>query len=337
MYLLYVIYTPYNYMVHKGMGDEEMKSHFALLLKLVIALSVMLILIIPAVNAADIIRISEIGESHVGKEVTVSGTIIALTNNIETDNVQTYEPGEAYKEIILVFVHSDKIKTYEVGEVAGILTLDDKTSKILVSIEPLLLKEPFLLGQTIVVTGLYAGTVGIEGYNGLIYADRVYPYMERGYRDITVKELLGTPLLYFQSPVRISGNVTQIDLSVGKTDLKVDDGTGTIDVIYREELDDLRIDEGVVVEGEFQRNMIYAFSVQTEHVEPTPSPSPSPSPSPTSTPAPPTTPRTTFTPLPVEKEGLPFYVIVIIIAVLAVVGIFAAIKLREWLMFRRYG
>jgi len=188
-----------------------------------------------------------------------------------------------------------------------------------------------------VVTGLYAGTVGIEGYNGLIYADRVYPYMERGYRDITVKELLGTPVLYFQSPVRISGNVTQIDLSVGKTDLKVDDGTGTIDVIYREELDDLRIDEGVIVEGEFQRNMIYAFSVQTEHVEPTPSPSPSPSPSPTSTPAPPTTPRTTFTPLPVEEEGLPFYVIVIIIAVLAVVGIFAAIKLREWLMFRRYG
>lgn len=335
MYLLYVIYTPYNYMVHKGMGDREMKSHFALLLKLVIALSVMLILIIPAVGA-DIIPISKI-ESHVGKEVTVSGTIIALSNNIETDNVQTYEPGEAYKEIILVFVHNDKIKTYEVGEEAGILTLDDKTGKILVSVEPLLLKEPVLLGQTIVVTGLYAGDVGIEGYNGLIYADRVYPYMERGYRDITVKELLGTPLLYFQSPVRISGNVTQIDLTVGKTDLKVDDGTGTIDVIYREELDDLRIDEGVVVEGEFQRNMIYAFSVQTEHVEPTPSPSPSPSPSPTSTPAPPTTPRTTFTPLPVEKEGLPFYVIVIIIAVLAVVGIFAAIKLREWLMFRRYG
>jgi hypothetical protein len=332
-------------MVHKGMGDGEMKSHFALLLKLVIALSVMLILIIPAVNAADIIRISDIDESKdVGKEVTISGTITAISNNIETDNVQTYEPGEAYKEIILVFVHNDKIKTYEVGEVAAILMLDDKTGKILVSVEPLLLKEPFLEGQKVVVTGLYAGNANMPDVKGLIYADRVYPYMERGYRAVTVEELKDQRLLYFQSPVCIEGNVTQIVLAAGKTDLKVHDDPSDksnnnkeIDVLYRKELDDLKIDDWIIIEGEFQRNMIYAFSVQTEHVEPTPSPSPSPSPSPTSTPAPPTTPRTTFTPLPVEEEGLPFYVIVIIIAILAVVGIVAAIKLREWLMFRRYG
>jgi cytochrome c-type biogenesis protein CcmE len=207
----------------------------------------------------------------------------------------------------------------------------------LVSVDPLLFKKQFPEGQKVVVTGLYAGNANMPDVKGLIYADRVYPYMELGYRAVTVKELQDHPVLYFQSPVCIEGNVTQIDLTVDKTDLKIDDGTGTIDVLYRKDLDDLRIDEWVVVEGEFQRNMIYAFSVKTEHVEPTPSPSPSPSPSPTSTPAPPTTPLTTFTPLPVEKEGLPFYVIVIIIAILAVVGIFAAIKLREWLMFRRYG
>lgn len=321
------------------MSEGGMKSHFVLLLKLVITVSAMLILILPAVNAADIRHISEIGEPHVGKEVTISGTITAISNNIETDNVQTYEPGEAYKEIILVFIHNDKIKTYAVGEVAAILMLDDKTGKILVSVEPLLLKKPFLEGQKVVVTGLYAGNANMPDVKGLVYADRVYPYMELGYRAVTVKELLDNPLLYFQSPVCIEGNATQIVLAAGKTDLKVDDGTGTIDVLYRKELDDLKIDDWVILEGEFQRKTIYAFTVTPEHPEPTlgPSPSPSLSPTPAPTPVAPTTPSTTFTPVPMEEEGLPFIYLIVIIIAVAAVGVFGAIKLREWLMFRRYG
>ncbi|MFV9676221.1 MAG: hypothetical protein ACNYVW_00985, partial [Methanosarcinales archaeon] len=159
------------------------------------------------------------------------------------------------------------------------------------------------------------------------------------YRAVTIKELLDNPLLYFQSPVCIEGNATQIVLAAGKTDLKVDDGTGTIDVLYREELDDLKIDEGVIIEGEFQRNTIYAFTVTPEHPEPTPSPSPSPSlsPTPAPTPAAPTTPSTTFTPVPMEEEGLPFIYLIVIIIAIAAVGVFGAIKLRKWLMFRRYG
>ncbi len=90
------------------MSEGGMKSHLVLLLKLVITVSAMLILILPAVNAADISLISRIGEPHVGNEVTISGTITAISNNIETDNVQTYEPGEAYKEIILVFIHTQR-------------------------------------------------------------------------------------------------------------------------------------------------------------------------------------------------------------------------------------
>ncbi|MFZ2071191.1 MAG: hypothetical protein WAV32_06310 [Halobacteriota archaeon] len=296
--------------------------------------SFLIVLALISVVTADIAPISSISDSEVGKEVTVSGTIIAISNNIETDTIQTYEPGEAYKEIILVFTQNDKIRTYEVGEAAGILTLNDKTGKVLVSVELLLLKEPLLEGQKVVVTGLYAGKYAGEG---LIYADRVYPYMERGYRDITVKELLDNPVLYFQSPVRIKGNVTQIDLTAGKTELKVDDTTATVDVLFRKELAGLTIDEGIAIEGEFQRNKIYAFTVKAEKPEPTPTATPTPTSTPTPAPTATPTPAVLTTPAPPEKEaGLPFYILVIIIAVVAVVGVFAAIKLREWLMFRRF-
>jgi len=44
--------------------------------------------------------------------------------------------------------------------------LDDKTGKILVSVEPLLLKEPFLKGQKVVVTGLYAGNANVPVVKG---------------------------------------------------------------------------------------------------------------------------------------------------------------------------
>jgi len=325
-------------MIHRGKSDREMKSYFVLLRRLVIALSVMLILIVPAVNG-DITSLAAIDGSLVGTQVTVCGTIIGISNNIETPNVQTYEPGEAYRKILLVFIQQGKIRTYESGEDAGILLLDDKTGKILVSVDPLFLKEPFPVGKKVVVTGIYAGGDGTEGTKGIIYADRVYSYMEHGYRDISIKELLDNPRFYFQTPVRIKGNVTQIDLTVGKTELKVDDGTGTIDVLYREELADLNINDGVIIEGEFQRNKVYASTVTLEHPEPTPGPSPGPTPVPTPTPTPaaPATPSTTLPPLPEEEGGLPLYIIVIIIAAVAVAGVLIAYKLRERMLLKGYG
>lgn len=267
---------------------------------------------------ADEIRISSIDDSYIGKKVTVSGVIVAISSNIEpspsTDNgIQTYEPGDT-----------------------GVLTLDDRTDTIFVSCDPRLLEELYK-GQRVMVTGIYAG-------KDIIYADTVDDDVAIGYTDVTVKELTDFPQYYFDDQVRIKGNVTRLEITSGETELEIDDHTGTMDVKYRAEIEDIKIGDEVVVEGKFYRNKIYAFAVKAQKQEPEPeetpgpgpSPTPIPSPSPTPTPTNETTPTTSPTPVE-EEEGMSPYLIVIIIAVVAVAGVFIAFKVREWRMLKRYG
>lgn len=270
---------------------------------------------LPLNVGADEIRIDIIGDSHIGKEVTVSGVIIAISSNIEpsasTDTgIQTFEPGDT-----------------------GILTIDDGTDTIFVSCDPRLL-EKFYKGQRVLVTGIYAG-------KDIIYADTVDEDVAIGYTDVTVKELTDFPEYYYAHSVRIQGNVTRIEFTSKKTDLEIDDGTGKMDVEYRAELENITIGDEVIVEGKFYRNKIYAFAVRAPTPEPSPTPTSSPTPSPTPTPTP--TPEPTSSPSPTppvegeEEEGMPTYLIVAIIAVVAVVGVVISLKVRDWLMLRRYG
>ncbi|MBA7514304.1 hypothetical protein ES705_06329 [subsurface metagenome] len=291
--------------------------------RVVMATIFLLTLAIPA-NAdtsVDEIRISSIDDSYIGKVVTVSGIIVAISSNIEpstTPNagIQTYEPGDT-----------------------SILTIYDGTDRIFVSSEPKLL-EKFAVGEKIAVTGIYAGKGGITEGKGIIYADEVSSDIESGYKDVTIVELIGTPKYYYDDSVRIKGDVTGIELTSGETELEIDDHTGTMDVEYGAEIDDIKMGDEVVVEGKFYWNKIYAFAVkaskQAPEVESHPTPTPGPSPTPGSpvneTPAP--------SPTPIEAGGgfhLPLYLIVIIIAVVAVAGVFIAFKVRNWLMIRRYG
>ena len=275
--------------------------------------------------AANEIRISSIDDSYIGKEVTVSGVIVTISSNIEpstsTDvGIQTYEPGDT-----------------------GVLTLDDRTpDTIFVSCDPRLL-EKFYKGQRVTVTGIYAGKGGISEGKGIIYADKVSLDIERGYKDITVKELEEFPQYYYDVSVRIKGNVTRFEITSGETELEIDDHTGTMDVEYRAEIEDIKIGDEVVVEGKFYRNMIYAFAVKASVVkepEPEATPVPSPSPSPTPTPTPALSPTPTPTPIEAGDGGIfhrHLYLIVIIIAIAAVAGVFIAFKVREWRMLKRYG
>ncbi len=146
--------------------------------------------------------------------------------------------------------------------------------------------------------------------------------------------------------MRIKGIVIRIEIMSGETGLEIDDGTGTMDVEYRAEMGDIKIGDEVIAEGKFYRNKIYAFAVKAKRPEPEespgPSPSPSPSPAPSPTPTPTPTNETTPTPSPTPKEAggifhLSPYLIVIIIAVVAVAGVFIAFKVRDWLLIRRYG
>lgn len=272
------------------------------------------------VSAAEI-RISSIDDSYMGKEVTVSGVIIAKSSNIEpstsTDvGIQTYEPGDT-----------------------GIITIDDGTGRIFICSEPRLL-EKFYKGQRVMVTGIYAGKGGIAEGKGIIYADSVSADVSSGYKDVTVKELKDFPQYYFEQQVRIQGNVTRIEITPGNTELVIDDNTntGTMDVKYGAELEDISIGDEVIVEGKFYRNAIYAFTVNPPQMpepevevtpEPSPAPTPSPAPSPQVTPSP--------SPTPVEEEGsMPLYLIVIVIALVAVAGVFIAFRVRDWLIMRRY-
>ena len=279
--------------------------------------------VMPIVDAEEEIRISSIGDSHIGKEVTVSGVIMAVSNNIEpstsTDvGIQTYEPGDT-----------------------GVLTIDDGTDTVFVSSDPRLL-EKFYKSQRVMVIGIYAGKGGIKEGKGIIYADKVSADIERGYKDVTVKELEDFPEYYYADSVRIKGTVTQIDLSSGETELEIDDGSGMMAVEYRAELEDIKIGDEVVVDGKFYRNKIYAFAVKAQKFEPEETLYPSPSPSPTPSPTPAPTPTPSPTPVEAGSAGIgmfhpPLYLIVIIIAVAAVAGVFIAFKVRDWLMLKRYG
>ena len=130
-------------------------------------------------------------------------------------------------------------------------------------------------------------------------------------------------------------------LTAGKTELEVEDDTGTLTVDYGAELKNVSVGDEVGVEGKFYRNKLFAFTVSTAAAEPEVTPEPSPTPSPTSTPTPtptPTaTPNPTATPQPAAKLGMPIYLSAIIIAGVAIIGSLLALKVRELLILRRYG
>ena len=274
---------------------------------------------------ADEIRIEGINDEHIGKEVTVSGVIIAISSNIEpsasTDaGIQTYEPGDT-----------------------SVLTIDDGTDTIFVSSDPRL-SDNFYRGQRVMITGIYAGKVDDTG---IIYADTVSADATLGYTDVTIAELKEFPGYYHAYSVRINGNVTRIELTRGKTELTIDDDTGTMDVEYRAGLEDIVIGDEVVVEGKFYRNKIYAFTVRAPMPEPEmmPEPSPTSSSTPTPSPTPASTNEAMPTPsptTPIEAGGMSIfhtspYLIVIVIAVVVLAGVFITFKVREWLMLKRYG
>ena len=280
----------------------------------VMLLVLAIVTLTPGAGAGEI-RIDSIGDKHIGKEVTVSGIIIAISNNIEPskdvkEGIQTFEPGDT-----------------------GVLTLDDGTDTIFVNSDHRLLEE-FYEGQRVIVTGIYAG-------KDIIYADTVSADIALGYRDVTIKELNEFSAYYYAQSVRIQGTVKLIKLTQDKTELTVDDQTGAMDVEYNAELENVKIGDEVIVEGKFYRNKIYAFTVRAPVSEPEVTPEPSPTLAPTPTPTP--TPKPTPTPLPVnsstpvEEEGMPLYLLVAIIAVVAVAGVIFFFRLRDWLMIRRYG
>lgn len=285
----------------------------------VMALFILTVVVLPLNASADEIRIDSIGDKHIGKEVTVSGIIIAISNNVEPSKekdsgIQTFEPGDA-----------------------GILTIDDGTGTILISSDPRLVEE-FYKGQRVMVTGIYAGKVGD---NGLIYGDTVSADVALGYTDVTVKELKDFPEYYYARSVRIQGNVKRMEFTRNETELMVDDQTGAMAVEYNAGLENIKIGDEVIVEGKFYRNKIYAFTIRAPVSEPEVTPEPSPSPTPTPTPTPALTPVPTSTTSPTsedeEEGGLPIYLIVAIIAIVAIVGVILFFRVRDWLMIRRYG
>ena len=291
-----------------------MKARTGIVPVVVVILLILTFVALPRNAGADEIRIDSISDKQVGYEVTISGVIVAISNNIEpskeeTVGIQTFEPGDA-----------------------GVLTVDDGTGTILVSSDPRLVEE-FYKGQRVMVTGIYAGKVGD---NGLIYADTVSTDVWAGYKAVTVKELTDFPEYYYAQSVRIQGNVTRMEFTRNETDLTVDDQTGAMDVEYRAELETITVDDEVVVEGKFYRNKLYAFTIRAPVSEPevTPEPRPTPTPTPTLTPAPTSL---TPTPQPTEEESMPIYYIVLIIAIVAVVGVVLSFRVRDWLMIRRYG
>jgi len=288
----------------KESSVREMKT---LIVTSSLLLIVLLIVSVVLVNVnADIIPIEKVDKNCIGKEVTVSGIITSLNSSFESDDVQTYEPGEV-----------------------GILTLsnNDRTHSILICVNPRLWNGKFYRGQHIVVTGLYTG--------GILYADRVHAYIEEGYRDKKIKELSE---LYYMASVRIKGVVKKIEETMRETELTVSDGTGEIKIRYPGELKGIKLGEEVVVEGKYNGDNIYAFSIQKKP-EPTatPAPTPSPTPSPSATPAPTPAPTPTPTPGTEEKEASHsiFYIIAGVMAV--VIGLATALKLRERRMMEYYG
>jgi cytochrome c-type biogenesis protein CcmE len=280
-------------------------------IRFVVAVTVLILTVASPLITAEEIRIDSIGDQLIGREVTVSGVIIAIASNVEpsketTVGIQTFEPGDT-----------------------GVITIDDGTDSIQASCDPRLL-EKFYKGQRVLVSGIYAG-------KDLIYADTVSVDAEVGYRDVTIKELKDTPTYYYAQSVRIQGIIRRIVLTAGQTELELDDSTGTLPVEYRVELKNISVGDEAVVEGKFYRNKLFAFTVSTAaatpEVTPEPSPTPSPTPTPTATPNPTASP----TPEPPAKLGMPIYLYVILIVGVAIIGSLFALKVRELLILRRYG
>ena len=281
---------------------------FAIALVMIIAMP----MLTPVVAAADIIPISSIkDDTHIGKEVTVSGVVVTISSNTDPASILIHEPGDT-----------------------SILTIDDGSGTISVSSDPRLFK--FHEGERITVMGLYAG-------GNLIYADRLSKSIERGYKDITVAELEECRECYYDASVRIKGKVARIELSSEKTELAIDDDTGTMDVEYRGELVNIRINDDVVVEGKFYRSWIYAFTVEritnqtvsNQSITPESESEGAGEPLPTVAPGAPII----KTPAPAKTVKIftsPLFIGLVILSVAVVVGIFISIKVREWLMLKRY-
>jgi cytochrome c-type biogenesis protein CcmE len=280
---------------------------FAIALIMIIAMPV---LMLTPVAVADIIPVSSIkDDTHIGKEVTVSGVVVTISSNIDPASILIHEPGDT-----------------------SIIMIDDGSGRMLVSSDPRLFK--FHEGERITVMGLYAG-------ENLIYADRLSKSIERGYKDITIAELNKCPVCYYDASVRIEGKVARMEFSTEKTDFTIDDDTGTMDVEYRGELVNIRINDDVVVEGKFYRSKIYAFTVMlktnqtasnqsiTPESEGKPHPTVAPDSSIIETPA--SAPAKT-----VKIFTSPLFIGLVILSVAVVVGIFVSIKVREWLMLKRY-
>ena len=138
----------------------------------------------------------------------------------------------------------------------------------------------------------------------------------------------------------LQGNVTRIELTHGKTELGIDDGTGTAPVEYAAETSEITVGERVTVEGKFYRNKVYAFVVTPEKPKATPTPTPtsSPAPTPTSSPAPTPTSSPAPTPTPTAAGTSAFHLVLYIFTVIsvAVAGVLVALKIREWLILKRY-
>ena len=266
-------------------------------------------------------RISSIDDAYIGEEVTITGVIITVSSNVETCNMHTYESGDT-----------------------SILTIDDGSGTIQVCSSGD--TSLFQIGERVMVSGIYAG-------GGIIYATKLCSYVEHGYKDVSVAELKAYSEYYYDHSVRVKGEVKWIELTPGKTKLEIEDGTGTIDAEYGGEIEGIRINEGVVVEGKFYRNMIYAVSVEskarkTTQLSPersgspstvsstpkprteTPAPTPTPTPTPTLTPTLTPTPTPTPTSAPAANTGLspPLYRLLILASVIALI-IVILIALRK--------
>ena len=285
---------------------------FAIALIMIIAIPMLMLMLMP-VAVADIIPVSSIkDDTHIGKEVTVSGVVVTISSNIDPASILIHEPGDT-----------------------SILMIDDGTGRMLVSSDPRLLEE-FHKGQRITVTGLYAG-------EKLIYADRFSSFVQRGYRDITIAELNGFPEYYYGDSVRIEGKVARMEFSSEKTDLTIDDDAETMDVEYRGELVNIRINDDVVVEGKFYRSWIYAFTVmlKTNQTASNQSITPESELEGAGEPHPTVAPDSSIigTPAPAKTVKIftsPLFIGLVILSVAVVVGIYISIKVREWLMLKRY-
>jgi len=262
-------------------------------------------------------RISSIDDAYIGEEVTITGVIVTVSSNVETCNMHTYE-----------------------SEDTSILTIDDGSGTIQVCSSGD--TRLFQIGERVMVSGIYAG-------GGIIYATKLRSYAEHGCKDVSVAELKAYSEYYYDHSVRIKGEVKRIELTPGEMKLKIEDGTGTIDVEYGGEIEGIRINEEVVVEGKFYRNMIYAVSVESKAretaqsspersgspsaVSSTPKPrteTPAPTPTPTLTPTLTPTPTPTPTSAPAANTGLspPLYRLLILASVIALI-IVILIALRK--------